>query len=133
MLKSKSKIIKILAIEDDILCAKLIERSLISMCTIDIAYSGESALELIRNNKYDLILMDIMLPGRNGVEILSDIRLINGYEDVPVAAVTASIMKFAREYFLEKGFANYLCKPFDPSQIRNLVKKCLISQTSRFE
>ncbi len=123
--KEKSENARVLAVEDDKLCGALIKRSLVNVCTVDIATSGEEAVEFASRTKYDLILMDIMLPGKNGVEILGEIRTIKGCEQIPVAAVTASIMKFAREYFLEIGFVNYLCKPFDPAQIRALVKECL--------
>lgn len=120
---------RILAVEDDRICATLIKTSLNNMCTVDIAEDGESALELIRKNNYDLILMDIMLPGKNGIEILGEIKSYNGYENIPIAAVTASVMKFAREYFLEKGFVNYLCKPFEPVKLRELVMDCLTNYT----
>jgi CheY-like chemotaxis protein len=61
----------------------------------------------------DLILMDIALPGMNGIETLQEIRKSEYLKNTPVVAVSASAMKGDREHFLACGFNDYISKPID--------------------
>jgi two-component system, cell cycle response regulator DivK len=75
------------------------------------AATAEEGIERARSHRPDLVLMDIQLPGMDGVEALG--RLRAEHRDVPVAALTAFAMKDDRERFLAAGFDAYIEKPLD--------------------
>lgn len=75
--------------------------------------SGEKALELMCSNRYDVILLDHMMPGMDGIETLAKSKQLseNLNSDVAVIALTANAVSGAREMYLESGFADYISKP----------------------
>jgi CheY-like chemotaxis protein len=77
------------------------------------ATSGEQAVELATEHTPDLILMDVQLPGIDGVEALGRIRADERTAAIPVVALTAQAMSGDRERFLESGFDGYISKPVD--------------------
>jgi two-component system cell cycle response regulator DivK len=90
------------------------------------AGSGEAAVELARSAQPDVILMDVNLPGMNGLEALAALRADAGTASIPVAALTAYAMTDDRARFLAAGFDGYLEKPVDvralPSQVEALLR-----------
>jgi two-component system, cell cycle response regulator DivK len=85
------------------------------------ARSGEEALALARSERPALVLMDIQLPGMDGVEALHELRRAGELAAAPVVAVTAFVMNADRERFLAAGFDGYLEKPVDIRALRSLV------------
>ena len=82
------------------------------------------ALILLKNKKYSLILLDINLgSGVEGVEVLKKIRVIPGYKEIPVIAITAYAMVNDKERFLNNGFDDYISKPFDKKELVNIISK----------
>lgn len=82
--------------------------------TIDTSQSAVEAIEKIHNVKYDLIFMDHMMPGVDGVEATHIIRrLIPSYNDVPIIALTANAIGSAREMLLREGMDDFVAKPID--------------------
>jgi two-component system cell cycle response regulator DivK len=77
------------------------------------ASSGEQAVELATEHVPDLILMDVQLPGIDGVEALARIRGNERTAAIPVLALTAQAMAGDRERFLAAGFDGYISKPVD--------------------
>ena len=77
------------------------------------AEDGMTGIEMAKKYHPNLILMDIALPGVNGIDALNEIRAINGFKQIPVIAVSASAMKGDREKFLAQGFNGYVSKPID--------------------
>lgn len=73
--------------------------------------SGHEALERIESVQPDIVLLDISLPGMDGLEVLSRMRQIESLRRLPVIAVTAHAMQGDRERFLAHGFDDYLSKP----------------------
>lgn len=96
-------------------------------CRIDTAESGRKALELIRQNKYDIIFMDHLMPEMDGVETLRRMReipdCVNG--STPVLAFTANAMAGAKEMYAEKGFAGFLTKPVEIDKLEENIKNLL--------
>jgi CheY-like chemotaxis protein len=89
------------------------------------ATSGEAALELVRGETPHLILLDIQLPGINGIETLARLREIPATADTTVVALTAQAMDGDRESFLGAGFDGYISKPIDvPEFIRAVAAYC---------
>ena len=88
------------------------------------ATSAEAALDLLKEQTPDLILMDIQLPGMDGIAALKALKADPATRDLRVVALTAFAMKGDRELLLEAGFCGYLQKPIDvkafPSQVRAL-------------
>jgi PAS domain S-box-containing protein len=96
----------------------------------ELADNGREAVELVKRNEYDLILMDVQMPQMDGLQATRLIRLIEqekGRHPVPILAMTAYSMTGDRERCLEAGMNDYISKPFKPEilrdKIRNLLKK----------
>lgn len=86
------------------------------------AYNGEEALNILKNNKVDLILMDIQLPKINGFEITKIIRNIDNLKDIPIIATTAYALYEDRDKCLHAGMNDYIAKPFDLESLSNLIE-----------
>jgi CheY-like chemotaxis protein len=89
------------------------------------ARSGEEAIALVRSERPELVLMDIQLPGMDGVEALRELRRSGGLAATPIVAVTAFVMKEDRDRFLAAGFDAYLEKPVDIRALRSCVDSYL--------
>jgi two-component system cell cycle response regulator DivK len=89
------------------------------------AVTGEDGLALARTRRPDLILMDIQLPGMNGIEALKALRGDTATAHIPVIAVTASVMQQDRTHITEAGFDAYLSKPLDIREFLATVKRVL--------
>lgn len=93
--------------------------------TVDCASGGEESLDLLKDKKYDCVLMDHMMPGIDGVEALKRLRQIPGQEKALVIALTANAMKGMREFFLSSGFDDYMPKPISLESIAAMLRKWL--------
>jgi len=86
------------------------------------AATAEEGLELATAHRPSLVLMDIQLPGVDGIEALARLRADDRTADIPVLAVTAQAMRGDRERFAEAGFDGYLSKPVDVLELMDVVK-----------
>ncbi len=92
----------------------------------DIATSPEEAIEQVRYNQYRILLVDINLGAdRSGIDLLHEIRGIEGYELVPAVAVTAYALPGDEDRFLNEGFDDYVAKPFRKETLLESVEKAL--------
>jgi len=87
------------------------------------ATTGERAVELALEHGPDLVLMDIQLPGIDGVEALGRLRADDRFASSPVLALTAQAMEGDRERFLAAGFDGYLSKPVDIGEFVATVRR----------
>ncbi|MFW6327739.1 MAG: response regulator [Bacteroidota bacterium] len=87
------------------------------------AESGKKALEIIRDNEIELVLMDIRLPDMNGTEVLNKIRMMG--HTIPVIAQTAFATSNDKEHFLQEGFSDYIAKPFSKDAFITMLYKHL--------
>lgn len=94
---------------------------------LDLAISGKQALERTKDKKYDLILMDHMMPEMDGIETLHAIRADkdNQNRDTKVIALTANAIQGAEQEYLKEGFDDYLSKPIDPEKLEWMIEKYL--------
>ena len=83
---------------------------------------GEQALQAIKEFIPDLILLDIMLPGKDGMEICKEVR---SFSNMPIIMVTARVEDIDRLLGLELGADDYICKPFSPREVIARVKAVL--------
>jgi CheY-like chemotaxis protein len=116
----------ILIIEDNPLNQKIITFWLSkNNYTCNFVNQGETAVELFKEMWYDIILMDIMLPGINGFETTRRIRKIGEdvYSKQPfIIAITANTLDNDRKRCLQSGMDEYLSKPFDITQLNNILE-----------
>ena len=106
--------INILIVEDDKAISNLIKLTVKRTCFFcDTAYDGEAALEKINEKKFDLILLDIMLPKVNGFEILEYIEPLK----IPVIFLTAKNSVEDKVKGLRMGAEDYIVKPFEPTEL----------------
>lgn len=117
---------KVLLVEDNkinqMITQKMLEKRGISCKIID---NGEDAIEEAKINNYDLILMDVHLPGINGTEATSEIRKFNTC--TPIVALTAISLNENREMLLSYGMNEVITKPFEPEHFYKVVTKYLTS------
>lgn len=88
------------------------------------AYTGEDALKLLKVNQIDCMLLDIHLgEGMSGVILMEKLREKKEYKDTPIAAVSAYFGGGMSEFLINKGFSDYIAKPFTISQLKELLAK----------
>lgn len=111
---------KILVVDDEKLIVKGIRFSLEQDdMEVDCAYDGEEALEKVKSNKYDIILLDIMLPKLTGLEVCQQIR---EFSNVPVIMLTAKGDDMDKILGLEYGADDYITKPFNILEVKARIK-----------
>jgi len=86
---------------------------------------GKDALLLLQSNKPSLVLMDILLPDTNGLEIIKLIKANADMKDIPIIALTALAMKEDREKCLQAGCIDYISKPVSIMQLLDKIEKYL--------
>jgi len=89
--------------------------------TVHCSSSGEEALAAASRRHYDLILMDLQMPGMNGLEAALEIRKLPGYESVPILALTANCADQVREQCRAHGMQAFLSKPVDANELWTTV------------
>ncbi len=103
---------KVLVVEDDDINMRLVFEILkVKDFKADGAENGAEAIKKVEKELYDLILMDIELPGMDGIETTRMIKSKPQYKDVPVVALTAYAMKGEKERILAAGLDDYISKP----------------------
>ncbi len=114
---------KILVVDDEKLIVKGIRFSLEQdEYEVDCAYDGEEALEKVRKNAYDLVMLDLMLPRMNGYDVCREIR---EFSDVPVIMLTAKDQDMDKIMGLEYGADDYVTKPFNIVEVKARIKAIL--------
>ena len=111
---------RVLVVDDEKLIVKGIRFSLEQDgMEVDAAYDGEEALKLIRENHYDMILLDVMLPKYDGFEVCQRVR---EFSDVPVIMLTAKGDDMNKILGLEYGADDYIIKPFNILEVKARIK-----------
>lgn len=115
---------KILVVDDNEINVLIATRILIKFgLGVDSVLSGEEAVEKVKNHNYDLIFMDIKMPGIDGFEATRLIRSIPGdyFKTLPIIALTASMLQNEFHRFKASGMNGHVLKPFKPEEIRELL------------
>ena len=114
---------KILVVDDEVLLVKGIKFNLESEgYTVDCCYDGETAVNLARENRYDLIILDLMMPKKDGLQACQEIR---GFSTVPVIMLTARSESADLLMGFESGADDYVTKPFDILELKARVRALL--------
>ncbi len=101
---------------------------------VDTCLSGKEAVERLGSEDYDMIFLDHMMPGFDGVETLRRIREINNgmYQELPVVALTANTISGAREMFRQEGFTEFIPKPIERSTLERVLRKVLPEEAIQY-
>ena len=114
---------KVLVVEDEQKLARLLldylQQSGFEASSIG---DGTRVVGLVREHSFDLILLDLMLPGRDGLEICRELRT---FSNIPIIMITARIEEIDRLLGLELGADDYICKPFSPREVVARVRAVL--------
>lgn len=114
---------QILLVDDDQeLAAMLCDFLAPDHLDVNAATSGEAGIDALRDGHYDLLILDIMLPGMNGLDVLRQVRQNN---DIPVIMLTARGDDIDRIIGLEFGADDYIAKPFNPRELAARIKAIL--------
>ena len=92
---------------------------------VSAANSPEAALDFLKTNKPDLILLDFVMPGMNGYEVLEKIRSGKGTKDIPVIMLTAKMVQADKVKALNKGLDDYMTKPYDAEELLARIRAVL--------
>ena len=115
----------VLVVDDNMLNLKVAERLLKAYkCNITLVSSGSECLEKVSSNKYDLILLDDMMPRMTGTETLQKLKEIETFK-TPVVALTANAITGMKEEYINRGFNDYLSKPIVKEDLNRVMKKYL--------
>jgi signal transduction histidine kinase/HAMP domain-containing protein len=118
---------RVLIVDDDVrnvyaLTSALEDRGMEAVYAAD----GSSGIELLQREKdIDLVLMDVMMPGMDGHETTRAIRQLDGFQDLPIIALTAKAMRGDREQSLAAGASDYITKPVDLDQLLEMMREWL--------
>lgn len=116
---------KILVADDEDILRILITDTLEDDFKIEEAEDGKEALQKIRENEYDLIVLDYMMPHLTGIEVLEEVR--KDQNNTRVLMLTAKAQDADREQAILKGADYFMSKPFSPMELLTLVEKILAS------
>ncbi|ETP67331.1 response regulator [Planococcus sp. N064] len=116
---------KILVADDEDILRILISDTLEDDFEIEEAEDGKEALEKIRGNDYDLVILDYMMPYLTGMEVLEQVR--KDQNNTRVLMLTAKAQDADREQAMQKGADYFMSKPFSPMELLGLVEKILVS------
>ena len=118
----------ILIIDDNRMNIRVVE-GLMREYGVQVSYalSGQEGIDMLASQKYDLVFLDHMMPGMDGIETFHHIRRKPDeyFRTVPIIALTANAIAGAREMFLKEGFNDFLAKPVESSVLQRILKKYL--------
>ncbi|MEJ5350786.1 MAG: PAS domain S-box protein [Melioribacteraceae bacterium] len=117
---------KILSIEDNLLNAELVSLFLRDICNVDSAHNYSQAMEKIKNNKYEAVLVDINLGnGPSGIDFAKEIRKYHAYKNTPLIAITGYALLRDEKKLLNDGFDYYLAKPYDKEELIDILMQAI--------
>lgn len=122
---------QILVVDDNVVNRRVFVQLLkATQIQVDEASGGEECLELVRRKAYDLIFLDHMMPGLDGIAVLHKMKEWEDYpcRDTPVIALTANAVAGAREMYLNEGFHDFLSKPVNPEKMEKMIMELLPEQ-----
>ncbi len=89
------------------------------------AFDGLDAIEKVKESKPDLVLMDIMMPVIDGIEVTRQLKADEATRDIPIVMLTAAAKSAMVEQALQAGAVDYIAKPFDPERLTEVIANIL--------
>lgn len=116
---------KILLAEDDPVSREMMQ-DILSNTQLEVASDGNEAVEKFKNGSFDLVILDIRMPNKDGMQAAREIRgLEKGGKRTVMYALTASVLEEEKKQIMECGFDDFITKPVDIAQIREKIAKGL--------
>ena len=126
MIYQKRRVKHILVV-DDVETNRIVVRELLRVThiNVELAESGEKCLELMKQKKYDMVFLDHMMPGMDGIETLQRLKNMDASlnKDTPIIVMTANAVTGAKRMYLAEGFDDYISKPLGYVELENIIKK----------
>lgn len=117
---------KILVVDDEQDLLELVSYNLQKEgFSIEVSHNGEDALKKIKSDRFDLLLLDLMLPGMQGMELCRTLKSNTDTSSIPIIMLTAKSEEFDKVLGLEMGADDYITKPFSPRELIARVKAVL--------
>lgn len=114
----------ILVVEDSTIASRMTSFILKELdCLVDVAETGEEALDMVKQKKYDLIFMDLGLPDTTGIAVTKKIKQMQDRCEIPVIVLTAHINNEKKKACLEVGVIEIIVKPLEKEKARDILKK----------
>jgi CheY-like chemotaxis protein len=114
---------RVLVVDDDVrnifAITSVLERHKMQVA---FAENGKRGIELLKEDRPDVVLMDVMMPEMDGYETMKEIRKIPELASLPIIALTAKAMKGDREKCIEAGASDYITKPVETEQLLSLLR-----------
>lgn len=121
---------QVLIVEDEVKLAFILRDYLVqSGYQVHCLHEGTDAVEWVKQNQPDIVLLDVMLPGKDGMDICREVR---AFSNVPIIMVTARVDEIDRLLGLEIGADDYICKPFSPKEVVARVKALMRRVMNQF-
>jgi DNA-binding response OmpR family regulator len=120
-----AKSARVLVVDDDLDVAKSIEATLRRHYQVSVVYSGVGAIKEARRHSPDIIVLDVVMPGMDGLETCRQLRVDPGLADIPILFLTALGRPEDRVAGFQAGADDYLTKPFDLEELRLRIKAIL--------
>ena len=114
---------KILVVEDEVKIAQLLRDYFVqAQYGVVMLHDGSAVIDELQHNEYDMVLLDLMLPIKDGLTLCKEIR---EFSNIPIMMITARVEEIDRLIGLELGADDYICKPFSPREVVARVKAVL--------
>ena len=111
---------KILIVEDEKKIARIMELEITHAgYEVEVVYNGKEGIEKVKENNFDLLILDIMLPGLDGIEVCNKIR---NFSDIPIIMVTAKDSTQDKVNGLDTGADDYITKPFEAEELMARIR-----------
>jgi DNA-binding response OmpR family regulator len=130
MFSTISSVKTILAVDDSTVMQEMIKRALTSEYRVLVADNAVDALALIYHQPVSVLLLDVSMPGVDGLELCRTLRSLPQFIDLPIIMLTARDGAFDKVQGRLAGATEYLTKPFDAEQLRQVVRNFLNSNCS---
>jgi twitching motility two-component system response regulator PilH len=116
----------ILVVDDSLTERELIKKTLQEEgYGIETADNGEDALKMVKDNDYDLIILDVVMPGKNGFQVCREIKKDEFTSDIPIILVTSKGQESDKFWGKRQGADEYIVKPFQIEELIATVKRLL--------
>lgn len=119
------KRVRILVVDDSAVSLAIVEQKLKDMYEVITVNSGVRALRYLKNEKPDLILLDIKMEGKDGIETLKELRAMENGAKIPVIMLTSKNDKGSLIETAKLGIYDYLLKPFDTENLHYRIRRAL--------
>lgn len=122
---------RILVVDDSAVSLATVEQKLKDMYEVITVNSGSRALRYLKMKKPDLILLDIKMEGKDGIETLKELRALKNGADIPVIMLTSKNDKGSIIASSKYGIYDYVLKPFDTIDLQNRIQNALLKAANR--